>query len=731
MVVPGVVRRAAAAKLAVVASIATATGLGVLAQRRLVNEQDEATGLVLWGITICVFLFGMLMARTVRCAAHKSSLVANENAPSGADTALSPHVQLLLLLAVLAIASFFRLYKIDTIPRGLNHDSAWNGLHAINTTPVVAYFNAPYALAAWGRETLFHELIAVFQWFLGPTQLAIQLAAVTVGIATVAVFYLLLRRLFDTRLALIATFLLGVSGWHVTMSRTGWRNILVPLLVALVFYFLVRAIQEQKLRDFVLAGLALGLSLNTYDAARVIPFIVVAYIIYEIVRDPSLVRKHYLKLGALGAAFAVAFAPLGWYAMTNWDIFTNRGNNLWIGNQIEQAGSLQPLATNLKNALLMFNFRANGADFFVREPLLDIPVSVFFPLGLVLAVIRWRQPGYFLLLLMLVLTLAMGVVSTPNGNRVIATVLPVTVFAAVFLFESWRWLREFFPQFSSLSSILLAASLFLVGFLTYDSYLGSSAFTQDRQNLFGYYPEATRVGRYIKDVAHDYEVHVAARNWPRDTLTYLSYHENGNPFKPVYTYTTVASELLGHQPTRDRGVALVIEATRGNAGIVNALRTKFPNASVDQIFYPDKSETVIALSFRVPPGSGPRGLIDPGLLAPGAATRDTERLLELERIASSLLAYREQTGSYPDTMGDVYEACLVLLLDTQCVLPEPLSLDDLATIEMSFEQTYWFESDGTSFTLYVSMEGPVSPSDTCTPSDRSLATLLNLFCYST
>ena len=214
-------------------------------------------------------------------------------------------------------------------------------------------------------------------------------------------------------------------------------------------------------------------------------------------------------------------------------------------------------------------------------------------------------------------------------------------------------------------------------------------------------------------------------------MTYLSYHENGNPFKPVYTYTTVASELLGHQPTRDRGVALVIEATRGNAGIVNALRTKFPNASVDQIFYPDKSETVIALSFRVPPGSGPRGLIDPGLLAPGAATRDTERLLELERIASSLLAYREQTGSYPDTMGDVYEACLALLLDTQCVLPEPLSLDDLATIEMSFEQTYWFESDGTSFTLYVSMEGPVSPSDTCTPSDRSLATLLNLFCYST
>lgn len=721
--------RAEVAKFAVIASVAVAVGLGVLAQRQLVDEQEEATGLALWGVAICFFLFGMLMARTARSAASDSTLVTREAAASVTDTALSPRAEFLLLLAALAIGSFYRLYKIDSIPPGLNHDSAWNGLHAITTTPVVAYFNAPYALAAWGRETLFHELIAVFQSFLGPTQLAIQLTAVTVGIATLAAFYLLLRRLFDPRLALIATFLLGVSGWHITMSRTGWRAILVPLVAALVFYFLVRAIQERKLRDFVLAGLALGLSLDTYDAARIIPFIVLAYVTYEIVRDPSLIRRHYLKLGALGAAFVVAFAPLGWYAMNNWDIFTRRSSNVWIGNQIEQAGSLEPLATNVKNALLLFNFQGNGADFFVREPLLDVPVSVFFTLGLVLAVTRWRQQGYFLLLLMLVLTLAGGVASIPNGNRVIATVLPVTVFAAVFLFESWRWLRESFPQFSAFSSIFLAVVLILVGFLTYDSYLGSSSIANNRQNLFGYYPETTRVGRYIKNIAPDYEVHVAAGNWPRDTLTYLSYQEEGDPFEPVYTYTTEASALLGRQPTKDRGVALIIEATRGNGRIVNALRTKYPTAAVDQIFYPDESETIIALSFLVPPGTRHARQGDPAYLAPGAAKRDAERLLNLEEIASTLLAYREQTGSYPDTKGEVYGVCLAILLDTECVLPEPLALDDLPTTEVSLEQTYWFESDGSSFTLYVSMEGPVLPSDTCTPSERKLANLLTLFCY--
>ena len=36
---------------------------------------------------------------------------------------------------------------------------------------------------------------------------------------------------------------------------------------------------------------------------------------------------------------------------------------------------------NIKAAFLLFNYRANGDDFFVREPLLDLPLAVFFPLG--------------------------------------------------------------------------------------------------------------------------------------------------------------------------------------------------------------------------------------------------------------------------------------------------------------------------------------------------------------
>jgi hypothetical protein len=70
------------------------------------------------------------------------------------------------------------------------------------------------------------------------------------------------------------------------------------------------------LRDFVLAGVFLGLSLDTYEAARILPFVAVAYLAYEIVREPALLRTHLAHLGLFGAAALLAFAPVGWYICT-------------------------------------------------------------------------------------------------------------------------------------------------------------------------------------------------------------------------------------------------------------------------------------------------------------------------------------------------------------------------------------------------------------------------------
>ena len=254
-----------------VVPVAAAIVLGAIGQHYLVEERRLTPGLVDWGAALSIFLFGLWRAGHLP---KRSAGPALEDAST--RWAFPRLAEAPLFVGVVAVGVFFRVVKFNSFPPGLNHDAAWNGLHAIRITQDVGY--SPYVAEAWGRETMFHYIIAFYQLILGSTQSAIQLAGITVGIATLVAFYLLVRRLFGFKLALVATYLLSVSGWHLTMSNAGWRAILVPLFIGLIFYFLVKAVQERRMRDFALAGIFLGLSLGTYDAARVLPFLAAAYL---------------------------------------------------------------------------------------------------------------------------------------------------------------------------------------------------------------------------------------------------------------------------------------------------------------------------------------------------------------------------------------------------------------------------------------------------------------------
>ncbi|MCH8162033.1 MAG: glycosyltransferase family 39 protein, partial [Chloroflexi bacterium] len=683
--------RIRSSKITVIAAAAVAVVLGIFGQHRLVESQDLSSGLIVWGVAVIVFLLAIWWAKSIE---GQVPVTPAHERDRGADSSMPLRTEAILFLAILAIGIFFRLYKIDTIPPGLNSDAAWNGLHAIRITNGLEY--APYIAEAWGRETMFHHVIASFQLLLGPTQLAIQLAAVTVGTATLAAFYFLVRRLAGTRLALIAMLLLSASGWHLTFSRVGWRAILVPLFIALVFFFLAKALEERRMRDFVIAGLALGLSLDTYDGARMLPFAAGALILYEIVRQPSFIKSHFLHLAAFGGAFLASFAPLGWYAYNNWSDFTFRGRTLWIGSQIEEAGSLEPLFINLKNALLMYNFRANGRDFFLDQPLLDTPVSVFFALGFVIALLRFRQRGYFALLAVMGFSLVVGIASDPNGNRAIGTLLPVTAFAALFLFESWRWLTQAYPRYQSMFGVALVAVLLFVTYSTYDSYLGP-----DRRTQAGFFPDTSVVGRYMHGIAGENIIYVAAGNWPRDTLTYFSYQGEGDPFAREYQYTTEYDQLLQFEPGSSEGTVFIVQS-EPQEGIeaLNVLQERFPAAELDHIWRPD-DDRLIANVLIVPPGGGAAADFT-AYAEPGASQRDLVRRQELLDIAGALAEFERLTGRFPDTGGVIAVGCAGGAIGELCRFQDELGVETLADARgRPFTYGYWYQSDGATFTLYA------------------------------
>lgn len=689
-----------------------AFGVAALAQHDLVKDRDLAPGVALWAAAAVLFLFAVWRAHGLVASGAVARVAAGENA--------IPRVaEIVLFAAVIGVGIFFRLYKIGSIPPGLNHDAAWEGLYAIKITQGIPY--APYVNAAWGRETMFFYIVAGWQELMGPSKLALQMGSISVGIATCAAMYFFMRRLIDTRTALVATVLLGISGWHLTLSKVGWREILVPLFIPLIFYFLVRAVDGRKWRDFAIAGLLLGASLDTYDAARVLPFTASLFLLSEIIRNRSLLTKNYLYLALFVVCAAIAFSPLGWYAYNNWEAYTGRGRYLWIGQQIKDAGSLHPIWVNTKAALLLFNYRGNGDDFFVREPLLDVPLSIFFPLGLIISLLRVRQRAYFLLVAMLVLDLVVGVASRPNGNRNLGSVIPVMAISAVFLVEAWRWMSAAFPAYQARFSLVLVAVLLYAAWGSYDRYLGPDHYAQ-----WGFYPETQRVGLYMHDIPDGSDIYAAAGNWPRDAMTYLSYRGHGDPMKPRYDYHNDPQELLGVPVQKDHNTVFIVESAGTGATVMARLEKRYPQAKVDSLYYP--KDKMFAQAITIPAGMEQAKDSGPAYVPPGGLERDATRRDDLLKIAGALLAYRDEHGSFPFTNGNAQTGCAYKGLDQLCQFEGQLGAGTLVDPRKDAGRYgYWYGSDGKSFTLYATMEGPVKEEDTCAPGGE-LGRKPNLLC---
>jgi|GEM_PF-3377812 len=103
--------------------------------------------------------------------------------------------------------------------------------------------------------------------------------------------------------------------------------------------------------------------------------------------------------------------------------------------------------------------------------------------------------------------------------------------------------------------------------------------------------------------------------------------------------------------------------------------------------------------------------------------RDQRRRDDLTAIADALDGYRQQHGSYPQVNG-VQTLC-GYPSDVGCVLKE--KLDPLPTDPLN-NQSYWYTSDGASFTLFAQAEEPPGPSQCPTPAPQHLAGVPNLYC---
>lgn len=370
------------------------------------------------------------------------------------EAVVDPRLKLVLLVAITLLAAFFRLHRIDQLPPGDRYDPAFYGIDALRVLrgerPIFFY---DY-VGQHRVEPLFSYLVALCFLLVGPSTLGIHLAAALVGIVTVPAVYLVAETIFASEEAplrrwsgLLAALMMALSYWHLNWSRYGVRAILVPLFAALTFYFLWRGLRERRRWPFLACGVVLGASAYTYQAARLLPvLIVVAFAAFAWHRG-RMTQRDWTDLVIVAGVALLVFAPLGVYFANHPDAFSARvGEVLVVDDGEDLESGARSLWEQIRAAGLSYVVGSDYAPFrtLPGRPSLNPLFSGLFLLGIGLSVARIRRPVYLLLLTwLLVMTVpAMLAGGGSEAKRAIGALPSVAMLIAVAAVAPWHGIRR-------------------------------------------------------------------------------------------------------------------------------------------------------------------------------------------------------------------------------------------------------------------------------------------------
>lgn len=430
-----------------------------------------------------------------------------------------------LLLIIMLIAGFFRLWQITALPGGLFPDEAANGLDIVYS--IFQGHHSPFFERGLGREALFFYLQAVSVALFGIGVWQIHIVSAVIGILTVFFVYLLAKKLFSSRVAFFAAFFLATSTWHVTLSRTGFRAIMVPLLSTMFFYFCYLAFKanNRKLLFAVLAGASLGLGFYTYVAFRAIIPILFALTLFAVVFHRKILFKFRREIIAGIFAMIIILIPLTIYFAIHPDSFVGRAGYVSIFNpDLNQGDIIGTFIEVAKKTFLMFftegdlNWRHNVSGFGMLNPLAaslfaaGFIFSVFLALKAFFVSPRKAAPGnlketvgtkyfkYFFLIVWFLGMLGpelMTAEAIPHGLRAIGVLGPVFFFPALMIDFFWKKAAGFSKIMKSALFLLLA--VFLAASLLYDYYLYFGINANSPGFYYAYRSDLTVVSDYLNE----------------------------------------------------------------------------------------------------------------------------------------------------------------------------------------------------------------------------------------
>jgi len=479
--------------------------------------------------------------------------------PTRAET-----LEMLAVLGILVLALWLRLPNLETIPPRIFEDEGQTGLEArrILRGQVQNMFWLGWA----GLTYLNYGIQSLGLRVFGDNLFGLRMASTVQGLISLLLLYLIVRRLFGVRPALVAAFLLAVSHFQIHYSRDGANFMSGLLFTLLVFYFLLRALDTRSAVDFVLAGIAIGLCLVVYYAARYAIVIAGLYLLQRAARERAFLRRHWLGFLAIGAGTLVTLAPmvvvfsrypetLLWRSREVF-IFTpgvmNHAKYTYGVDRVEDV-----IKQQVQRSLEAFNRGPDGSpQYNYGGPLVDFWTSALLVLGTAAFSFRLLRPRYLLLGSWFWLTVVSSILTAdPPSSPHLIGVLPVLmIFPALVVDAGWRASKQVFGQAGTYAfGLFVAVFLVLALIVNYRGYFKMHIKSRpaDTQTL---------LGRYLAGIRHRYRPYLIG----------------GSVMSPEYPVVAFLSPDLDAVSLRDRPPHVPVENVPADRGLAFVIERASP-----------------------------------------------------------------------------------------------------------------------------------------------------------
>jgi 4-amino-4-deoxy-L-arabinose transferase-like glycosyltransferase len=180
-----------------------------------------------------------------------------------------------LIGLIILFGAFLRLFWLAKYPSGFFRDEAALGYNAYSIWLTGKdEFGVLFPLVFRSFEVFFLPayvyLSAPIVGILGLSEFSTRLLSSLSGIGSLITTYFIAKEIWNKKVAIISTFLLAISPWHIFYSRGAFEGNLALFFFSAGFLFWIRFLKDEKEKDFFVSLFSFVLSMYSYQAERMV-----------------------------------------------------------------------------------------------------------------------------------------------------------------------------------------------------------------------------------------------------------------------------------------------------------------------------------------------------------------------------------------------------------------------------------------------------------------------------